>query len=87
MPKTQLCFLRFRTLIFVSVVTTEKGVKRVKSQKRFFCALYRFSKEAKNVAEESQEIDWQELITLAKAAIGKEERSRCSYSGFLSLLA
>lgn len=53
----------------------------------FVCALYRFSKEAKNVAEESQEIDWQELITLSKDAIEKEELSRCSYSGFILLLA
>lgn len=39
-PKTQPGFLRFRTLIFMSVVTTEKGVKRLKSQKRFLFALF-----------------------------------------------
>lgn len=33
--------------------------------------------EAKNFAKESQEIDWQELITLAEAAIEKKERGKC----------
>ena len=43
--------------------------------------------EAKNFAKESQEIDWQELITLAEAAIEKKERGKCvHYSWFFAII-
>ena len=52
-PKTQPCFLRFRTLIFMSVVTTEKGVKHLKSQKRFLFALFTDSQKRQRTLQRS----------------------------------